>query len=233
MIKLLSEGFELPLSCAFCGGGVEMSPMFTGIVKGLFPVGEVKKHSDLTQYQIVLPEPMRVGLEMGASVSIDGVCQSVVQIEGDQVWFDAIEETLNRTTLGQLYVGRRVNVERSARMGDEIGGHLLSGHVFGKARVCEIQTLENHSQFTFECDPQWMKYFFTKGYVAIDGASLTLVDVRAGQFSVHLIPETLRVTTLGFKRVGDEVNIEFDSQTQAIVDTVERVLGLQKLFPQA
>ena len=199
--------------------------MFTGIVKGLFPVGGVKKHSDLLQYFVSLPETMRMGLEVGASVAIDGVCQSVVQIEGDQVWFDAIEETLQRTTLDQLYVGRRVNVERSARLGDEIGGHLLSGHVFGRARISKIKALENHSQFFFECDPTWMKYLFTKGYVALDGASLTLVDVQPGEFSVHLIPETLRVTTLGFKKVGDEVNVEFDSQTQAIVDTVERVLA--------
>jgi len=199
--------------------------MFTGIVKGLFPVGGVKKHSDLLQYFVSLPETMRMGLEVGASVAVDGVCQSVVQIEGDQVWFDAIEETLQRTTLDQLYVGRRVNIERSARLGDEIGGHLLSGHIFGRARISKIKTLENHSQFSFQCDPQWIKYFFTKGYVAVDGASLTLADIQPGEFTVHLIPETLRVTTLGFKNVGDEVNIEFDSQTQVIVETVERILA--------
>ena len=199
--------------------------MFTGIVKGLFFIGDVIKHKGLTQYSVILPASMREGLQIGASVSIDGVCQSVVSVQGDHVWFDAIEETLNRTTLRELEVGQRVNIERSARLGDEIGGHLLSGHVFGKARISKVITHENQAQIFFEFNPKAIKYLFTKGYVAIDGASLTLVDVGTHEFSVHLIPETLRMTTLGFKKVGDWVNVELDSQTQVIVDTIERLLA--------
>jgi riboflavin synthase len=199
--------------------------MFTGIVKGLFFIGDVIKHNGLTQYSVILPASMREGLQIGASVSIDGVCQSVVSVQGDHVWFDAIEETLNRTTLRELEVGLRVNVERSARLGDEIGGHLLSGHVFGKARISKVITQENQAQIFFEFSPKAIKYLFTKGYVAIDGASLTLVDVGTHEFSVHLIPETLRMTTLGFKKVGDWVNVELDAQTQVIVDTIERLLA--------
>ena len=199
--------------------------MFTGIVKGLFLIGNVKKQQGLTQYSVILPPSMREDLQWGASVSIDGVCQSVVSTQGDHVWFDAIEETLTRTTLSQLQVGQRVNVERSARLGDEIGGHLLSGHVFGKAQIAEIIAKDNQAQIIFDFNPQAMKYLFSKGYIAIDGASLTLVDVGAHSFSVHLIPETLRSTTLGFKKVGDWVNVELDSQTQVIVDTIERLMN--------
>src|SRR5690242_6529580 len=109
--------------------------MFTGIVKALCRVANVEKLPFLIRYSVELPATLVRGLEMGASVSVDGVCQSVVKIEGNNVWFDAIHETLNRTTLSQLEVGRLVNIERSARLSDEIGGHMTSGHVMGTAEI--------------------------------------------------------------------------------------------------
>lgn len=155
---------------------------------------------------------------------MDGVCQTVVALENQNVWFDAIQETLDKTTLHALAAGNLVNIERAAKFSDEIGGHLVSGHVYGTAQIYKMRNWENNREIQFQCSPSWMKYFFPKGYIAIDGVSLTLVQVDPkGFFSVHLIPETLRITTLGRKE-GDFVNIELDSQTQVTVDTVERVL---------
>ena len=128
-------------------------------------------------------------------------------------------------------VGQLVNVERSAKFGDEIGGHVLSEHIIGTAEIVKVHLLENNRVMTFETNPDWMKYFFPKGYIAVDGVSLTLVDVdHSGTFTVHLIPETLRLTTLGFKKEGDLVNIELDSQTQTIVDTIERIMKQKGLM---
>lgn len=118
-------------------------------------------------------------------------------------------------------------MERAAKFGDEIGGHLLSGHIFGMAQIDKIDLSSNNCAIFFKCAPEWTQYLFPKGYVALNGVSLTLVDVDPkGLFSVHLIPETLKRTTFGSSRSGDWVNLEFDSQTQAIVDTLHRMKKL-------
>ena len=200
--------------------------MFTGIVKGLFPIRDVHKLIDLTQVNIVLTEELIGNLKIGHSVAVNGVCLTVVKIDGFCVWFDVIDETLNRTNLTLLKPGSPVNIELSARFGDPICGHILSGHVIGTAKIKTIEPRENHCVITFNTNPEWMKYFFCKGYIALDGASLPLVSVDpVGEFSVHIIPETLRLTTLGIKKSGELVNIEIDSLTQMVVDTVERILG--------
>lgn len=199
--------------------------MFTGIVRGLLKIEKVVKKPGMTSYAAAFTEELLQGLQVGASVSVDGVCQTVVKIDQTLVWFDAIRETLERTTIKFLREGMFVNVERAARFGEEIGGHVLSGHIYGTASIAKTDRFENNKIVTFTCEPAWMKYFFPKGYIALDGVSLTLVDVEpSGWFTVHLIPETLRRTTLGFKKEGSLVNLEFDSQTQAIVDSVERIL---------
>lgn len=200
--------------------------MFTGIISRTCPVTAIKKDRSLCRFAVALDGELLTGLKIGASVSIEGVCLTVTAIDGAGVWFDAISETLNKTTLDSLKIGDAVNVERAARFGDEIGGHLLSGHIFGTAVLEKILDDNGTYALFFKCSPAWCKYLLPKGYVAIHGASLTLVDVDSAQgiFSVHLIPETLRLTNLGQKKVGDRVNIELDSATQAIVDTVERYL---------
>lgn len=199
--------------------------MFTGIVKGVFPVSSVQNEGIL-RYAVAMPENLREGLEIGASVSIDGVCQTVVKIEGDHVYFDAIEETLRVTTLNGLQEGDQVNVERSLRMGDEVGGHLLSGHVIDTAQILEKIEEKGETIIRFAVSEGLKKYLFAKGYVAIDGISLTIVGIDP--LSVHLIPETLKMTTLGFKKPGDLVNIEIDQQTQVIVETIERMDAKKK-----
>lgn len=199
--------------------------MFTGIIRGLFKIVEIQKKPQLVSYAVHFNAELLKNLEVGASVSIDGTCQTVAKIDHHHVWFDAIQETLNRTTLDTLTVGRLVNVETSAKIGDEIGGHLLSGHIVGKAQILKIDKTENQCIMRMRCPQTWMKYFFSKGYIALDGASLTLVDVDpAGEFTVHLIPETLKQTTFGFKKENDFINVELDSQTQIIVDTIERLV---------
>ncbi len=192
--------------------------MFTGIVRFIGRITEIIRKESLLQYAVAFPHEH---LERGASVSIDGVCQTVVRIDGENVWFDAIEETLQKTTLGSIEVGDLVNIERSAKIGDEIGGHLLSGHIYGTATLAQI----DGNIFTFTCPQKWLKYLFPKGFVALNGASLTVVDVGISHFTVHLIPETLKRTTFGQKKIGDRVNVEFDSLTQAAVETVERLIN--------
>ena len=200
--------------------------MFTGIVKGLFPVSHASKKGNLLNYSIAFTDELLKDLQIGASVSVDGTCQTVVRVEGSHVWFDAIPETLQKTTLKFLTPGQKVNIERAARFGDEIGGHLLSGHVFGTAQISQIVQKEHLYAVHIQCPAEWMKYILPKGFIALDGASLTIVDTYpSGEFTVHLIPETIRQTTFGYKKEGDPLNLELDAQTQAIVDTVERIMA--------
>jgi riboflavin synthase len=200
--------------------------MFTGIVRGLFPVASIIQAKGMMKIGVSCSADFLKNLELGASIAIDGVCLTAVEVKGDVVYFDVIQETLHRTTLKNVKIGDFVNVERSAKFGDEIGGHLLSGHVYDTAGIKQIEIKDHNTIITFKGNPAWMIYLFSKGYIAIDGVSLTLVDVdSAGSFSVHLIPETLQKTTLGRKKVGDLVNIEIDSQTQAIVATIERLVA--------
>ena len=205
--------------------------MFTGIVQTKAPIVWISHSPTLTRYGVDLTGPMLEGLVRGASVSIQGICQTVVSIENTHVIFEAIEETLACTTVPLWKEGDYLNIERSLRMGDEIGGHLLSGHIMGTG--C-IQNIEHPSKeqaiITVKCDPKWMKYLLPKGYIALNGVSLTLGKMDpSGWFTVNLIPETRYITTFGECQLGDKVNIEIDSQTQAIVDTIERVLEERKL----
>ncbi|QSP94356.1 riboflavin synthase subunit alpha [Marinobacter salinisoli] len=204
--------------------------MFTGIVQGIATIENVTEAPGLSTYAIRLPEDKVDGVSIGASVAINGTCLTVTRQEGSTLFFDAMQETLRLTTLGDLHTGAPVNFERAARIGDEIGGHLLSGHVHTTARIVEILRPENNVTIWFEVPEAWTRYIFPKGYIAINGASLTIGEVRDNRFNVHLIPETLRATTFGDVSEGDRVNIEIDSQTQTIVDTLAR-LGYDRPAP--
>ena len=203
--------------------------MFTGIVQGTAPLVAIEEKADFRRHTIQLSEAMLAGLQPGASVAHNGCCLTVTQIDGERVSFDLMRETLRLTNLGELQIGDRINVERAARFGDEIGGHAMSGHIIGTTPVVEVIPSENNHQLWFAIAPAWGKYVFTKGYIGIDGISLTIGEVLGDRFCVNLIPETLARTNIGARRVGDRINIEIDPQTQAIVDTVERVLSSQAL----
>ncbi|MDX1341985.1 MAG: riboflavin synthase subunit alpha, partial [Reinekea sp.] len=155
--------------------------------------------------------------------ALNGVCLTVTQIVGGRAYFDVMMETLRVTNLGALQQGDMVNVERAARFGDDIGGHSMSGHVSACVAVSKIEYPENNRIIWFSVDAQQRKYLFPKGFVGLNGCSLTIGEVTQDQFNVYLIPETLSVTTFGELSEGDQVNIEYDAQTQAIVDTLERM----------
>ena len=200
--------------------------MFSGIVQGVAPIHSITEKADFRTQVVKLPPEMRKGLAIGASVANNGVCLTVTEINDDLVSFDLMQETLRITNLGALKVGDWVNIERAMQMGAEIGGHILSGHVYCMATISNIIASENNRQIWFELpNTEVMKYILTKGFVAVDGISLTVGEVRGNQFCVNLIPETLQRTLMGQRNLGDRVNIEIDSQTQAIVDTVERYLA--------
>ena len=200
--------------------------MFSGIVQGVAPIHSITEKADFRTQVVKLPPKMRKGLAIGASVANNGVCLTVTEINDDLVSFDLMQETLRITNLGALKVGDWVNIERAMQMGTEIGGHILSGHVYCTATISNIIASENNRQIWFELpNTEVMKYILTKGFVAVDGISLTIGEVRGNQFCVNLIPETLQRTLMGQRKLGDRVNIEIDSQTQAIVDTVERYLA--------
>ncbi|MEZ4329033.1 MAG: riboflavin synthase subunit alpha [Polyangiales bacterium] len=199
--------------------------MYSGITRGLFPVVEVSREPGLLRYVVDLGAELSAGLTLGASVAIDGVCQTVVALEGSRVHFDAIQETLDLTTLDTLAPGRNVSVERSLRIGDELGGHDVAGHVIGRGEIVALSRDGHDVSVRVRVPEAWMAYVLPKGFIAVDGSSLTVGRTFPDGFTLHLIPETLRLTNFGTRAVGDLVNIELDPRTVAIVDTVERVLA--------
>jgi riboflavin synthase len=202
---------------------MEMNDMFTGIVQGVGLVKDVIEHASHKTIHIEIPNVE--GLQTGASVAIDGVCLTVVSFENNDVKFDVIEETLRRTTLGQLSEGSRVNVERSLKFGDEIGGHLLSGHIMDTGEIVEVNNQGETMDVCLNVSDEVSQYIMEKGYVAINGVSLTIGRCENNTFWLHLIPETLNLTTCDSFVVGQMTNIEIDSTTQTIVATVKRTLG--------
>jgi len=201
--------------------------MFTGIVQGTGTIQSMSGES-VRRFIIDFNEVSTDNLQIGASVAINGVCLTVVEQNNKLVSFDVIPETIDRTTFSDSQVGDKVNLERSLKIGDELGGHLLSGHVMGIGEIDYILTGEDNTDIRIIAESNIMKYINSKGYVAIDGISLTIGEVSSNSFMLHLIPETLRITTIGDKTIEDRVNIEIDSMTQTIVSTVERIMEDKK-----
>jgi len=199
--------------------------MFTGIVQGTAEVVAVTEQENFRTHTVKLPEALLPGLVPGASVAHNGCCLTVTGIDGANVSFDLMQETLRATNLGGCHPGDRVNVERAARFGDDIGGHAMSGHVLCTAEIVAIIDSANNREIWFQLPQGLARYLFVKGYIGIDGISLTIGQVQGARFNVNLIPETLQRTNLGWRQRGERVNIEIDPQTQAIVDTVERVMA--------
>jgi riboflavin synthase len=183
--------------------------MFTGLVEALGTVAELTPAGAGTR--LVLREPgLAPQLTLGESVCVNGACLTVVAHDAQTFAFEAGPETLRRTDLGALKPGDRVNLERSLRLSDRLGGHLVTGHVDGLGRIESRETQGEWVTAWFFCPPELAAQLVSKGSVAVDGVSLTVVDVRRDGFSVALIPHTLSVTTLGFKPVGAPVNLETD-----------------------
>ena len=195
--------------------------MFTGLVEGCGTVLSFDPRD--ASWRLVVAVPNTDGLELGASVAIDGVCLTAVAVEENKVSFDVIAESMERSTLGDRNVGDAVNVERALRFGDEVGGHLVSGHVFDTGRIVSVKRAGETCDLRIEASPATMRYIFEKGYIAISGISLTVGLCDEQGFNLHLIPETLARTTLGLAKIGDRVNLEVDPITVAAVETVERI----------
>jgi len=200
--------------------------MFTGIVQDLCEVVGAETNDGIRRLTVDLGS-LADGLELGASVANNGVCLTASNIDGSLVRFDVIAETLEMTNLAAVDVGDKIDIERSLKFGDELGGHILSGHIAGIATVQEIVAEGDNRTMWFDVDPEIMRLLLWKGWVALDGASLTIsrVDREANRIAVSLIPETLERTTLGRVSVGDELNLEVDSQTQAIMHAVRDILS--------
>lgn len=210
--------------------------MFTGIVQSQVEVISINTENELSRLLIKVTPLLVEGLEIGASIAINGVCLTVVDYypHGDEAYaiaFDVIDESLRVTTLGGLSAGDWVNIERSLKVGDELGGHIVSGHVQYKSALIKKEETPTNTALYFECSTPWLKYIFEKGFITVNGTSLTIGkiatevvnNVEVTTFSVHLIPETLTRTNLGRLKVNDEVNLEFDQQTITIVTTIERL----------
>ncbi len=202
--------------------------MFTGIVQGTATVQTIQSLGRNKRLEVTFPAGVMLGQQLGASVAINGVCLTVSEIAHDVLTFDVIDTTLALTNIGLLQTGDSVNFERAAKMGDEVGGHVMSGHIMTTVSVSRIEKVEESVHIRFITDRQKevdaRRYLFNKGYVGLNGSSLTISDIGDDWIEVSLIPETLRLTTFGHLSLGDRVNLEIDAHTQATVDTVERVL---------
>jgi riboflavin synthase len=197
--------------------------MFTGIVAALGRVDSVHDEHEGRRFTLLWPlldEPFT----LGESIAVNGCCLTVVGIDGPRFEVQAGPETLLRTNLGDRQAGDAVNLERSLRVGDRLGGHFVQGHVDGTARLVEQRTEGEWQFLRFRLDdPRWTRLMVEKGSIAVDGVSLTIVSVDADSFSVMLIPHTLAVTTLGRLAQGDRVNLE----TDMLAKHVQKLLALE------
>ena len=200
--------------------------MFTGIVQCQAQIAAIASAPNFRQLTLAVASDKLQQLTLGASIAINGVCLTVTAFDeaAGRVTFDVIDETLARTNLGALAQGDWVNFERSLKFGDEIGGHLVSGHIQTTAELIELERTEHNCRMRLRLEAEYLPYVLAKGFITVDGASLTVGAVHADGFELHLIPETLSITTLGQRQVGDRLNIELDQQTVTIVQTVERVM---------
>ena len=193
--------------------------MFTGIVREIGHVREITQSGD-TRIRIGcqrLPET----IDMGASIACSGVCLTVVDLGPDWYAVDISAETLEKTTLGDWTVGRRVNLERSLRVGDELGGHIVSGHVDGVAEIVSLQDEGDSTRVTLRAPEALARFIAPKGSVALNGTSLTVNDVNGNEFGINFIPHTKEVTTWGDAKVGDRVNLEIDTLARYVARLAE------------
>jgi len=195
--------------------------MFTGLIEGQGVVREIRQEDAGVRLEVQVPAEFADDGKLGDSVAINGCCLTVVDLR-DGIWsFQAGPETLAKTTLSQLTAGQRVNLERSLPADGRLGGHFVQGHVDGVGQVAKVESDGEWVTIWFSVPPALTRQMVSKGSIAVEGVSLTLVDVDADRFSVALIPHTLDVTTLGEKQVGDGVNLE----TDIIGKYIDKMLG--------
>ena len=203
--------------------------MFTGIVSGKGHVQKIIKSKDYVSLIIKAPKGFSKNLTKGASVSVNGVCLTVKKGKTDILEFDVIEETLQKSNLKDISKSSKVNLERSMTAKTEIGGHLVSGHIHGTGEVLKVVNRQTTKDLQIKIPTSLREYFFYKGYVALNGCSLTIGKVLKTSFYIHLIPETVSVTTFKDIKKGDLINIEIEQATINTVETVKRVMSERKV----
>ena len=203
--------------------------MFTGIVSGKGHIQKIIKSKDYVSLIIKAPKGFSKNLTKGASVSVNGVCLTVKKGKTDILEFDVIEETLQKTNLKDISKSSKVNLERSMTAKTEIGGHLVSGHIHGTGEVLKVINRQATKDLQIKIPISLREYFFYKGYVALNGCSLTIGKVLKTSFYIHLIPETVSVTTFKDIKKGDLINIEIEQATINTVETVKKVMSERKV----
>ena len=202
--------------------------MFSGIVQTVGKIESIKDKNHIKTIRIETHGNYLEDIAIGQSVSVDGVCLSLVKKNNEYCEFEAVEETINRTTLGSYKQGSKVNLEKSLKFGDTVGGHFVSGHIHTRGRIVEVELIGESKNILVEIEEKWIKYLTEKGYISVNGASITIGKVSKNTFYVHLIPETLKTTNLDELIYDNYVNLEFDQTTIAIVDTTERLINQKR-----
>jgi len=186
--------------------------MFTGIIEGIGTVEKITKSTkNRSAFQMIVDLGKHAkGLKVGQSVALNGVCLSATKISKNKCNFEMIDETIKKTDLGNLETGSKVNIERSLKVGDRMEGHFVLGHVDGVGKIIKIEKKPKEVKVWFEVPKKLSKFVVKKGSIAIDGISLTVVDVTKNKASVCLIPHTMKVTNFHSKKISDKINIETD-----------------------
>jgi len=196
--------------------------VFTGIIETVGRVTSLERRGELVRVEVDAPS-LTDGAKVGDSIAVNGCCLTITGIAGGRLTFDAVQETLRRTSLGDRGVDSRVNLERAMRADGRLDGHIVQGHVDGTGRVQALERAGDDVRFAVDCGPEIARYLVEKGSVAIDGVSLTVVGVEEGGFDVALIPHTLAETNLGDRVPGDRVNLEADVLGKYVVRYLERI----------
>ncbi|GAB7386207.1 riboflavin synthase subunit alpha [Bacillaceae bacterium] len=196
--------------------------MFTGIIEEIGTVQRIKKQGNAIVLEIGAKKVLQ-DVKRGDSIAVNGVCLTVTSFSDDSFATDVVPETMRRTNFSELQVGSAVNLERAMAAGGRFGGHFVSGHIDGTGRICGMQRQENAVILTIEADPSLLRYVIPKGSIAVDGISLTVMDVEEDRFSLSIIPHTWRETVLQYRKKGDLVNLECDM----IGKYVEKLLSLK------
>ena len=202
--------------------------MFSGIVQGKGKILKIVSKKNHISLEISAPKNFNKRLKKGASISVNGVCLTSLDDGEKSLKFDVINETLSKTNISKASKGSIVNLERSITASTEIGGHLMSGHIHFAGKVEKVLTKNTNKDVQIKFPKKYKEYIFEKGYIGVNGCSLTLGKINNNSFFVHLIPETLSVTNLNTLKKGSQVNIEIDQNTIAIVETVKNSLAAQE-----
>ena len=198
--------------------------MFSGIVQEIGIIDSLVEGNEHLTITVSCSMVFAKDKKVGDSVSVDGVCLTITKKTNSALTFDAVKETLERTIIKNYAKGSYVNIESSLSFGGSVGGHLMSGHIHLKGIVKEVLIVGDSKDIVIDTSPEWSKYLSEKGYIGINGCSITIGKIHDSRFQIHLIPETLKTTNLDNLVFGDEINLEIDQSTIAIVDTTERIL---------